>query len=550
MDEKNSSVKASGSSFRMRDSLQDNIKKGEWQFPLSKELVSEKEIHLDPIYKKDLQKIITSVKHPELFGTELGYGGVLLTGAQGTGKTHFARHLAYLTGADFVFVNYLGDPRYVTALFKESRERAKEKPQIIFIDEIDKYGRRDSTVKQSQEATLQQILQETAVKKFNYNILLIGATNLPDALDPALRRGGGRFGKEIEFYALGKEGRHNVLKVLANSLAEGVLEKIDPGKKGHKFKINEALLSEIADLTHGYTNGDLTELLTETFLDTYDDGERLEVKPGDIKMGLKEVGPSALKELHPKEPKKDLSIFGGLDDHIELILATIGSNFNKDSDGLLYLFEGDTGTGKTALAEAIAKRLGFNFLFIQGGELIQGVIGETTKEINRVITIAEQSAPLVLSFDEFDSLVKTEGHMGYKDTWTGSLQSRLTDPLKGVIFIATVYDSRILPKQIKRRFPYCLCFPKPDENARAKIWENYIKKLGISNDDITLTYNYLSANSDELTGANIEGICHRLQRYSIKPTIQVFDKMISFERNGGDHVREFRLIKELKKEGG
>ncbi|MBI2124703.1 AAA family ATPase [Candidatus Pacearchaeota archaeon] len=280
--------------------MKNNLEKEEWLYPPSKEFVSEKEIYIDPVHKRDLEKILNAIKHPEIFGTELGYGGVLLKGPQGAGKTYFARHVAYLTNADFVLVKYLGDPRFVIKLFDEARDRAKAKPQLLFIDEIEKYGRRDGTIRQCQEATLQQILDETGIKKLNYNILLMGATNLPDALDPALRRGGGRFGKEVEFYALGRDGRHNVLKILANNLAEGVLEAIDPTKKGHKFKISEPLLSEMADLTHGYANGDLTELLTETFHDAYCDGERLEVKIDDVKKGLKEVEPSALKEMPTK----------------------------------------------------------------------------------------------------------------------------------------------------------------------------------------------------------------------------------------------------------
>src|SRR3989338_8004201 len=118
--------------FKMKDNLEKKDLDG-WLFPPSREFVSEKEIYIDPAYKKDLEKIIITVKHPEIFGTELGYGGVLLKGPQGAGKTYFARHIACLADADFVLVKYLPDPRFVIKLFEEARKRAENKPQILFM---------------------------------------------------------------------------------------------------------------------------------------------------------------------------------------------------------------------------------------------------------------------------------------------------------------------------------------------------------------------------------------------------------------------------------
>jgi len=500
----------------------------EYLFPVQKASISEREIYIDQAYHEDLEKILATIKHPEILGTEFS-NHVLFTGLPGTGKTHLAKYIATITEADFVPVKGFPNPGSVTILFEEARRRAKDKAQIIFMDEVDQYGSRDDIGGDSSKVTLLgRLLQEMDSTDSNYNITIIANTNRPRGVDPALRREGGRIGREVEFHSLSPAGRYEVLKIMANNLSEKELAVISPNKKGHKFSIDDKLLKELAEISHGYTNGDLKGLLSEAFLTAYIDKERYDVKDKDVNSALKKVRPSALRDLPMQSPRRTLEQLKGLDPHIMMCLDYIGKDFNHESPGKTLLFYGDSGLGKSALAEAIAKHYGINYLVVQGSQLMNSLLGSTDDAIDLIITRAEQHRPTLLLWDEFQALFQTKGIMGYKDTWTGRFQSRMTYLPEGVIMIATTKDPTMLMDATVERFEKLVPFGYADEKALGEMWKHYLTGL-----DGDIDYARLGSLSKGLSGRAVERQATALRSYSHlfkRVTQPMVEKMIEYAR--------------------
>lgn len=500
-------------------------KQGKYAYPVREVNVTDNEFYLDQAYKKDLEKIMATIDKPEILGTEFS-NHVLLVGLPGAGKTYFAKYVATKANADFIPVKGFPNPLWVGYLFEEVRERAKEKHQIIFLDEADQYGSRDNNADPITVSTLGRLLQEMDSTDSNYNVTIIAATNKADTMDIALRRGGGRIGKEVEFFSLSPNGRYYVLKILAYNLSEEVLKDKNPEKKGHKFKIETALLKSLASITHGYTNGDLKEVLKESFLTAYTDKERYNLTGEDTEESLRIIRPSALKDLPLRTPVKKLSYLAGLDMHIMMIQDYIGKKYTHDSPGKSLMFYGGPGIGKSALAEALADHYKINFLEVNGGQLIEQWLGNTNKNIDRIITRAEQHRPTLLLFDQFEALFQTKGFMGYKDTWTGQFQSRLNYLPKGVIIMATVPNPNLLDEQTVERFERVVPFYLPNQDILSKVWKIYLSSF-----DEKFNYDQLGEASVGLNGRAVERISKTLQLQTrAKPNQTAVMKLIEYEK--------------------
>jgi len=498
-------------------------KKGQWYYPPVEPNVTEHEFYLDPSYAKETAQLVATIKHPEVFGTEFP-AHFLFVGLYGTGKTHYARYIATLTGSDFVPVKGFPNPDFVSILFNEARERAKEKHQILFLDELEKVGSREDIQDDFKVEKLSRLLQEMDSTDSNYNITVIGAANKPEMIDEALRRGGGRIGDEIEFYSLPPAGRCHVLRLMAHNLSYEVLKEKNPSKKGHMFKVQDDLLEHLAQVTHGYTNGDLKEVLLKAFKYAFIDHERLSVNADDLQMALTKIKPSALKDLPLKTPRITIDDLVGMEDHVQMIRDYIGETYAHDSPGKTLMFYGGTGLGKSALAEALAAMYGINFLSVSGAELLDGLIGKTNKDIDKILTRASHHRPTLLLFDEFHALFKTKGYQSFKDTWTGQFHSRLNYLPEGVIIIATLPHPAILDDQTVERFVKCVPFYEPTIENLEAAWKHYLGANGYD-------YHALAVVSEHMNYRSIKRIANAVATHAhLKPNQNTLLYLINSEK--------------------
>lgn len=492
------------------------------------------DVYVHTSIKEDLDGIVKNVERADLFGKDVRYSGILFTGSAGTGKTLTAQLLASLTNSYFFDAGKVGTGDQIRNIYDAARKvrDSQKKPVIIFMDEIDRFSKRDSIVDPSQHATLNQLLMQMDGTENNFNIYVIGATNRPEDIEPALRRPK-RFGKEVEFMPPDAKGRHEILKIHAYN-------------KDHKFKVPEAEVKRMSEVTYGYTGADLVGLLVEAFTKA-NLGDRVNVQSADFDHALRKSVPSALRDMPYREPKKGFESIGGYEYHKELIKKVM------KSDSGLFLLYGPPGCGKSVFPEAVAKEFGYSFIVIEGSSLVDPFVGETGKKIDRVLTRAKLLAPTVLVFDEFGSLVKQKGWMGYKDTWTGLLQSKLSNPMPGVYIFATENDPDNLTDQIVQRFNYPIFFGLPESGEYERIWRIYAPEgIGLSKImDIS--------RANKLSPRHIKDICRRVSDYGLpkeertyaalaERTKNSIDKYDDVRQRIGDRVSEYREMTDFAKE--
>ncbi|MGQ4832417.1 MAG: CDC48 family AAA ATPase [Candidatus Asgardarchaeia archaeon] len=467
------------------------------------------------------------LKHPELF-YHLGIEppkGVLLYGPPGCGKTLLAKAVANEAGATFLSIN---GPEIMGKYYGESEERlrevfrqAKEKaPSIIFIDELDAIAPRRAEVSGEVERRIvAQLLALMDGLESRGQVIVIGATNRIDAIDPALRRPG-RFDREIEIGPPDKDGRKEILKIHTRNMPLA----------------DDVNLDELAEMTYGFVGADLAALCKEAAMhalrrvipkiDTKVDRipasviENLKVTRNDFLEAFKNIQPSALREVLVEVPRVKWEDIGGLEDvkrklreAIELPLkhpeVYKAMGIRPPKGILLY---GPPGCGKTLLAKAVATESQANFISVKGPEILSKWVGESEKAIRVVFRKARQTAPCVIFFDEIDAIAPKRGsYAGESGVLERIVNQLLTEldgisVLKQVVVIAATNRPDIIDPALLRpgRFDRIVFVPPPDKNSRVSILKIYTKNMPLS-DDVDLEE--LADMLEGYSGADIEALC-------------------------------------------
>ncbi len=467
------------------------------------------------------------LRHPELF-RRLGIDppkGVLLHGPPGCGKTLLARAVANESEANFFSIN---GPEIMSKFYGESEARLREifqqaqqnAPSIIFIDEIDAIApKREEVTGEVERRVVAQLLALMDGLAARGNVIVIGATNRPDALDPALRRPG-RFDREIEIGVPDKQARYEILQIHTRGMP--LAEDVD--------------LKKLAEITHGYTGADLAALCRETAMKALRRYlpeinleeerippsvlEKMEIRMEDFLNAYKEITPTAMREVYVEIPAVHWDDIGGLEEvkkelreAVEWPLKNpqVFKRFGiRPPKGILLY--GPPGCGKTLLARAVATESEANFITIKGPEVFSKWVGESEKAIREVFRKARMAAPAVIFFDEFDSLVPKRG-MGFGDSMvTERVISQLLTEMDGimrledVVVIAATNRPDIIDPAVLRpgRFDRLIYVPAPDEKARLEIFKIYTKNMPLAKD---VNLEELAKATKGYSGADVEALC-------------------------------------------
>ncbi len=489
--------------------------------------------------KNEVQKVREMIelplRHPEIFdriGIEAPKG-VLLHGPPGTGKTLLAKAVANETNANFYSISgpeimskFYGESEgNLREIFKEAQENA---PSIIFIDEIDSIApKREEVSGDVEKRIVSQLLTLMDGISSRGKIVVIGATNRPNAIDPALRRPG-RFDREIEIGIPDEKGRLDVLLIHTRDMP--LTEDVD--------------LASIARVTHGFVGADLQALSKEAAMRSLrrilpeidlhqpkipaDILNKIKVTKLDFDEALKDVQPSALREVLVQRPNVRWEDIGGLqaikDELAEAIEwplkhADLFAEADvKPPKGILLY--GPPGTGKTMIAKAVATTSEANFISIKGPELISKWVGESEKGVREVFRKARQAAPCVVFFDELDAIAPRRGSEGDAHVTERVISQMLTEldgleDLKGVVVIAATNRPDIIDEALLRpgRFDRILEVPPPDNDARKQIFQIHTKKKPLDSD---VKLDKLVEMTDGMTGAEIVAIVNAAAMSAIK----------------------------------
>ena len=490
--------------------------------------------------KNEVQKIREMVelpmRHPELFdkiGVEAPKG-VLLYGPPGTGKTLLAKAVAGETNAHFIS---LSGPEIMGKYYGESEEKIREifnqaeenSPSIVFIDEIDSIApKRDEVSGEVEKRIVSQLLTLMDGMKSRGKVVVIAATNRPDSIDPALRRPG-RFDREIEIGIPDDEGRFEILSIHTRGMP--IDEKVD--------------LKQISKTTHGFVGADLEVLSKEAAMrslrrilpeiDLDEDKisaeilQKIEITSEDFRDALKEVRPSALREVQVQIPNVSWDDVGGLDELKEELREAVEWPI-KHKEAFDYvdvetpkgiLLHGPPGTGKTLIAKALAKMTESNFISIKGPELLSKWVGESEKGVREIFRKARQAAPCIIFLDEVDALVPRRGSGGSESHVTESVVSQILTEIDGleelhnVLIVGATNRLDIVDDALLRpgRFDRIIEVPNPDAKGRRNIFEIHTKKKPLASDvDITK----LVELTDGFSGAEIAAVANRAAIAALK----------------------------------
>ncbi|MGA2663751.1 MAG: CDC48 family AAA ATPase [Nitrososphaerales archaeon] len=445
--------------------------------------------------KDEIQKVREMIelplRHPEIF-EKLGVEapkGVLLYGPPGTGKTLLAKAVATESNAHFIPISgpeimskfYGESEARLREIFKEAKEKA---PTIIFIDEIDSIApKREEVTGEVERRVVSQLLSLMDGLEARGKVIVIAATNRPNAIDPALRRPG-RFDREIEIKVPDKKGRYEILQIHTRHMP--LTQDVD--------------LERLAAVTHGFVGADAEYLCKEAAMKTLrrmlpvlklgeerlspEVLDKLIVTMNDFEEALKDVMPSAMREVYLETPDVKWSEIGGLEDvkkelqeavewplKFQDLYKVIGYNMPKG-----VLLHGPSGTGKTLLAKAVATESEANFISIRGPELLSKWVGESERGVREVFRRARQASPCVIFFDEIDALAPTRG-MGGDSMVTERVVSQLLTELDGiqalngvVVLAATNRIDMVDPALVRPgRFDKIISIPLPNKEARLQI---------------------------------------------------------------------------------
>jgi len=494
---------------------------------------------LRPVIQKVREMIELPLRHPELFerlGVEAPKG-VLLHGPPGTGKTLLAKAVASETNANFYSI---GGPEIMSKFYGESEERLREifkeaqenAPSIIFIDEIDSIApKREEVTGEVEKRVVSQLLSVMDGLQSRGKVVVIGATNRINSIDPALRRPG-RFDREIEIGVPDRDGRLEILQIHTRGMP--LTEDVD--------------LKRLADVTHGFVGADLEALAKEAAIRALrrilpeinleaenipvEVLNKIIVRMSDFQEALKEVEPSAMREVLVEVPDIKWEDIGGLEGVKEELREAIEwplkypelfAQMNAVPPKGLLLY-GPPGTGKTLLAKAAANESEANFISVKGPELLNKFVGESEKAIREVFRKARQASPCIIFFDEIDSVAPVRGSGSGDSNVTERVISQFLtemdglEELRNVVIIAATNRPDIVDPALLRpgRFDRMLLVPPPDLEARKQIFRIHTKKTPLA-DDVKL--DELARKTEGYTGADIASICNTAVMLSIKEHI-------------------------------
>ena len=488
--------------------------------------------------KKIREMVEIPMKHPEIF-QRLGIDapkGVLLHGPPGTGKTLLAKAVANESEANFILLN---GPEIMSKFYGESEKRIRDifeeaektAPTIIFIDEIDAIApKREEVMGEVERRVVSQILTMMDGLKARGKVIVIGATNRINSLDPALRRPG-RFDREIAINVPRKEGRLSVLKIHTRGM---------PLTKN----VN---LNELASITHGFVGADLEALSKEAAMNVLrkhlhkiklDEEqipqeilEKLIVKQEDFMDALKVVRPSAMREVLVETPNVEWKSIGGLNNIKQELKEAVEwpmkypDSFSRmgirPSRGILLY--GPPGTGKTLLAKAVAKESEANFIQVKGPELMSMWVGESEKGVRKIFERARQVAPCIIFFDEIDSLAGKRGIDAGTKVTERILNQLLAEmdgleDLKDILIIGATNRPDMLDPALLRpgRFDKILLVNAPEEAGRLNIFNIHTEKMPITKD---VNIKDLAKKTTGYTGADIEAVIREAAILSLRESI-------------------------------
>jgi transitional endoplasmic reticulum ATPase len=482
------------------------------------------------------------LKYPEVFN-RLGIEapkGVFMYGPPGTGKTLTARAVANETDAYFVSIS---GPEIMGKFYGESEARLrsvfedaqKHAPAIIFIDEIDAIAPKREDMggeKQVERRVVAQLLSLLDGIESRGHVIVIGATNIPNTIDPALRRPG-RFDREISIPIPDKNGRLEILEIHTRGMP--LAKDVDVGK--------------LAAITHGFVGADLEALAREAAMSAlrkilpnidfelsdipYETLLELEITMDNFLEALKEIEPSAIREVFVEVPDVKWSDVGGLENIKQELKEAIEwplkypdvfkkANTNPPKGILLY---GKPGTGKTLLAKAVANESGVNFISIKGPQFISRYVGESERGVRETFRTAKHAAPTILFFDEIDSIVPKRGSSSTDAHVTERVISQFLtemdgiEELKGVVVLAATNRLDLVDPAMLRsgRFDIIFELPLPDEKTREQIFAIHTKNKPLAqNVDLTK----LAKESDGRTGSDIEFVCRKASMFAVREYIE------------------------------
>ena len=479
------------------------------------------------------------LKHPEIFerlGVEAPKG-VLLHGPPGTGKTLVAKAVANETNSHFIVIN---GPEIMSKFYGQSESNLRKKfeeaeknaPSIIFIDEIDAIAtKREEVHGEVERRVVAQLLALMDGLKSRGKVVVIAASNVPNLLDPALRRPG-RFDREIEINVPSKEGRLDILKIHTRNMP---LTKNNP-KKNVKLK-------DIAAWTHGFAGADIAMLAKEAAmavlrrvlpdLRQYEEEpipkailEDMQITKKDFDEARKLVRPSAMREVLIEVPNVKWADIGGMEEIKQELIEAVEWPIKspeafkrlgvKPPKGLLLY--GAPGTGKTMLAKAVATESEANFILVNGPELLSKWFGESEKAVREVFKKARHTSPTIVFFDEIDSLAPRRG-TSTDSSVTERVVNQLLTEMDGledlydiVVVAATNRPDMVDPALLRPgRFDRILLTPVPNEKARIEILRVHTKGMPVNVD-----VEKLAKMTEGYVGADIESVCREAAIYALR----------------------------------
>ena len=470
------------------------------------------------------------LKHPELF-ERLGIHppkGVLLHGPPGTGKTLIARAVANESGANFISIN---GPEIMSKYYGQSEQKLREiftkaeesEPSIIFIDEIDSIApKREEVQGEVERRVVAQLLTLMDGLKERRHVIVIGATNRIDAVDPALRRPG-RFDREINIGVPSKNGRKEILSIHTRGMPMGM----DEQRKSQ-------FVDEIADITYGFVGADLAALVRESAMNALrrylpeidldkpiqaEILEKMQVTEDDFKEALKAIEPSSLREVTAEIPNVKWEDIGGLEsvkrdlrEAVELPLLRpdmfkkLGIRAPKG-----FVLYGPPGVGKTLLAKAVATESKANFISVKGPEVLSKWVGESEKAVREIFKKAKQASPCIVFLDEIDSIAPRRGSYGDSGVTERIVNQLLTsldgiEALQGVVVIAATNRPDMIDTALLRagRFDKLVYIPAPDRESRLRVLQVHTKKMPLASD---VDLETIADETEGYVGADLENLC-------------------------------------------
>jgi len=495
---------------------------------------------LDREIQRVREMVELPLRHPSLF-KHLGIDppkGVLLRGPPGCGKTLLAKAVANESEAYFISIN---GPEIMSKFYGESEKKlrklfieAEEKsPSIIFIDEIDAIApKRETVTGEVERRVVAQLLALMDGLHSRGRVIVIGATNRPNSLDPALRRPG-RFDREIEIKVPNEKGRREVFLIHTRNMP---LDK----------KIS---LKEFANITHGFVGADISAVCREAAMSALrrylpqinldseiidpELLEQIEVTKTDFEEALKEVMPSGIREVFVEIPNVTWDQIGGLEDLKQKLIESVDwplshpkifkrMGITPPRGILLY---GPPGCGKTLLAQAVATETKANFISIKGPELLSKYVGESEKAIREVFRKAKMAAPCIIFFDEFDSIAPSRGRHTTDSGVSEKVLSQFLTELDGlevkkdIIVIAATNRPDILDPALIRpgRIDRILLVTAPDEDGREQILNIFTKGMPLA---ANIDLNVLNKKLDGFSGADIETLCREAGMIALRENLR------------------------------